>query len=84
MIKKFLYFFNKYQKISLSLLFGFMLVSTIFEMVGLGFIFSIVGALSPVGAESNLFINKISAYFQIEINKHFVTFSHVFFLLSNE
>ena len=68
MIKKLLYFFNKHQKKSLLLLFVFMFISTIFEMLGLGFIFSIVGALSPANAKSNLFINEMSSYFQIEAN----------------
>ena len=40
-----------------------MFISTILEMVGLGFIFSIVGALSPVNTESNLFISKLSTFF---------------------
>ena len=51
MIKKFLYFFNKHQKRSLILLFGFMFISTIMEMAGLGFVFSIVGALNPTNIE---------------------------------
>ena len=44
MINKFLYFFNKNQKRTLLILFALMLISSILEMVGLGFIFSIVGA----------------------------------------
>ena len=67
MIKKFLYFFNKYQKKSLSLLFGFMCISTILEMIGLGFIFSIVGTLLvSTNTKSNLFINKLSTFFELD------------------
>ena len=66
MSKKFLYFFNKYQKKSLSLLFCFMFVSTFLEMVGLGFIFSIVGALSFASTKNNLFINKLSTFFELD------------------
>jgi len=66
-MKKFLYFFNKYQKSSLLILFGFMLIATILEIAGLGLIFSIVGALSSTSIENNLFINKISAI--LELNK---------------
>ena len=47
MIKKFLYFFNKYQKKSLLIFFVFMFISTILEIVGLGFVFTIVGTLNP-------------------------------------
>ena len=66
-MKKFLYFFNKYQKRSLLILFGFMLIATILEIAGLGLIFSIVGALSSTSIENNLFINKLSAI--LELNK---------------
>ena len=59
MIKKFLYFFNKNQKKSLLILFSLMFASTILEMVGLGFIFSIVGVLSPGIEANNILINKI-------------------------
>ena len=64
MIKKFLYFFNKNQKRSLLILFILMFISTILEMTGLGFIFSIVGVLSP-NSQNNLFINKINEYLNI-------------------
>ena len=37
-----------------------MLISTILEMVGLGFIFSIVGVLNPTTLENNIFVNKFS------------------------
>ena len=57
MIKKFFYFFNKHQKKHLLLLFIFMFVATILEMVGLGFIFTIVGSLGPENAD-NLLIDK--------------------------
>ncbi len=66
MIKKLLYFFNKRQKKSLLLLFGFMFVATILEMVGLGFVFSIVGVLNPVIAEDNIFINKLGSFLQLD------------------
>ena len=66
MIKKFLYFFNKSQKKSLLILFSLMFISTILEMVGLGFIFSIVGVLSPGIEANNILINKISAFFQLD------------------
>ena len=56
MIKKFLYFFNKHQKKYLLLLFGFMFISTILEMVGLGFIFSKSGpSKSPLFARFGTF-----------------------------
>ena len=66
MIKKFFYFFNKHQKRFLLLLFGLMLISTILEMAGLGFIFSIVGALSPINTKSNLFVDKLSIFFELD------------------
>ena len=66
MIKKFLYFFNRHQKRSLLILFNFMFISTILEMVGLGFIFSIVGALTPTSTTNNLFINKLSAFLELD------------------
>ena len=65
MIKKFLYFFSKHQKKTLLILFGFMFIATVLEMAGLGFIFSIVGTLSPESAKSNLFINKLSIFFDL-------------------
>ena len=46
-----------------------MLIATILEMVGLGFIFSIVGSVSSMDS-SNLFVEKLSVFFglnQIEI-----------------
>ena len=66
MAKKFLYFFNKHQKRSLSFLFAFMLMATILEILGLGFIFSIIGSIDSAN-ESNLFVNKLSTFF--ELNK---------------
>ena len=53
MSKKFLYFFDQYQKKSLLLLFCFMFVATVLEMIGLGFIFTIVGALGSVNIKNN-------------------------------
>ena len=69
MIKKFLYFFNKNQKKSLILLFIFMFISTLLEMVGLGFIFSIVGVLNPSNIENNIFINKLITFWQLDNNE---------------
>ena len=66
MIKKILYFFNKHQKKSLLLLFVFMFITTILETVGLGFIFSIVGVLSPANTKSNLFVNKLNTFFELD------------------
>jgi len=66
MIKKLLYFFNKNQKKTLLMLFSFMLIATILEMVGLGFVFSIVTALDSTNAKGNLFINKLSTFFELE------------------
>jgi len=65
MIKKFLYFFNKHQKRSLSFLFVFMFMATILEMLGLAFIFSIVGSLGSEN-ENNLLVNKLSNFFELE------------------
>ena len=65
-MKKFLYFFNKHQKKTLLTLFGFMIISTILEVVGLGFIYSIVGALSPANAKGSLFMDKLSAFFELD------------------
>jgi len=80
MIKKFLYFFNKRQKKYLLLLFGFMLIVTILEMAGLGFIFSIVGTLSPTNTKSNLFIDKLSIFFELD-KTEILTYLLVAFLL---
>ena len=43
--------------------------STILEMVGLGFIFSIVGVLNPDTIQSNLFINKLKFFFSLKTNE---------------
>ena len=69
MTKKFLSLFNKDQKKSLFFLFIFMSFSTILEMVGLGFIFSIVGVLNPDTIQSNLFINKLKFFFSLKTNE---------------
>ena len=66
MIKKFLYFFDKYQKKSLLLLFCLMFVATLLEMLGLGFIFSIVGALDSTNIKNNFLINKFSTFFELD------------------
>ena len=83
MIEKFLYFFNKHQKRSLLLFFGLMLISAILEMAGLGFIFSIVGALSPENTSTGLFINKLSVFFELdktEILKYLLLVFLLFYL----
>ena len=80
MIKKFLYFFDKYQKKSLLILFNFMFISTILEMAGLGLIFSIVGAMSSANTSSNLFINKLSEFFELN-STEILSYLLLFFLL---
>ena len=72
MNNKLLYFFNKKQKKTLILLFVFMLVGTILEMLGLGFIFSIVGALSAETAKNNLLINKLSVFLELGTTEVFL------------
>ena len=69
MIKKLLYFFNKRQKKYLLLLFGFMLISAILEMVGLGFIFSIVGVLNPTSIKDSILINKLGTFLELSETK---------------
>ena len=80
MIKKFLYFFDTYQKKSLLVLFCFMFISTILEMAGLGLVFSIVGAMSPANTSSNLFINKLSEFFELN-STEILSYLLLFFLL---
>ena len=65
-MKKILYFFNKHQKKSLLILFGFMFISTILEIAGLGLIFTIVGALSTANTKGSLVIDKLSIFFDID------------------
>ena len=65
MFKKILFFFNKQHKKNLILLFSFMLIATILEMVGLGFIFTIVGSLGSENAD-NLLIDKLSNFFTLD------------------
>ncbi len=83
MINKLLYFFNKRQKKHLSFLFVFMLIATILEMVGLGFIFSIVGSISSENV-NNLFINKLNTFFKLnagEILSYLVLFFLLFYII---
>ena len=80
MSKKFLYFFDQYQKKSLLLLFCFMSITTILEMIGLGFIFSIVGALGSANITNNLFINKLSSFFELDKTEIFSYLLLVFLL----
>ena len=80
MIKKFLYFFNKYQKKSLLILFGFMFIATILEIAGLGLIFSIVGALSSANTKNSLFIDKLSAFFELDKTEIFSSLLLIFLL----
>ena len=78
MINKFLYFFDQSQKRSLVLLFCFMFISTILEMVGLGFIFSIVGALNSTEIKNNIFLDKFINFFEINQNEIFLYLLIVF------
>ena len=65
MIKKFLYFFNKHQRKSLLILLGLMFIATVLEIVGLGLIFSIVGALSSSNTANSLLTDKLSIFFEL-------------------
>ena len=65
MIKNFFYFLNKNQKKSLLTLFIFMIIATTLEMIGIGFIFTIIGTLGSVNISDNFLINKINALFEI-------------------
>ena len=49
-----------------------MVISTILEMIGLGFIFSIVGALNSAEINNNLFLNKLINIFKINQNEIFI------------
>ena len=80
MINNFLYFFNKNQKKTLFLLFCFMLISTILEMAGLGFIFSIVGILNPANIESNVFVNKIITFLNLDSSEIIYYFILIFLI----
>ena len=81
MINKFLYFFNKHQKRSILILFSLMFVSTFLEMIGLGFIFSIVGTLLvSTNSKSNLFIDKLNSLFELD-NTEIVSYLLVIFLV---
>mgnify|MGYP001334205046 CR=1 FL=1 len=71
MSKKFLYFFDQNQKQTLLLLFCFMFVATVLEMIGLGFIFTIVGALGSVNLKNNLFINNLNDFFKFDKTEFF-------------
>ena len=77
MIKKFLSFFNRHHKQSLILLFIFMFIATLLEMVGLGFIFSIIGVLGSANTGNNVFIDKLSIFF--DLNK-FEILSYLLFI----
>ncbi len=84
MIKKFLYLFDKYQKKALLILFSFMFISTILEMVGLSFIFLIVGILGSTSTNSNLYINKLSSLFEsdkAEIFSYFLLIFLIFYII---
>ena len=69
MIKKFLYFFNKSHKKSLVLILIFMIVVTILEMTSLGFIFSIVGTVSPQDMKNNLLVENLGEFFNLDSNQ---------------
>ena len=49
-----------------------MFISTILEMIGLGFIFSIVGALNSAEIKNNAFLDKIINTFEINQNEIFL------------
>ena len=46
-----------------------MFISTILEMVGLGFIFSIVGVLNPTTIKDSILINKLSTFLELSETK---------------
>ena len=79
-MKKFLYFFNKHQKKSLLILFGFMFIATILEIAGLGLIFSIIGALSSANIKNSLFIDKLSVFFELDKTEIFSSLLLIFLL----
>ena len=75
MIQKFLYFFNKNQKRSLIILFAFMLMATSLEMIGLGFVFSIIGSLgslSTISGKDNILIETINNLFEASPSEIFL------------
>ena len=80
MIKNFFYFFDFKQKRTLVVLLGLMFMATFLEMLGLGFIFSIIGTLGQANLHDNFLISKLS-YF-LDLNKNEII-SHllVIFLL---
>ena len=57
-----------------------MFIATLLEMVGLGFIFSIIGALSSVNVANNIFINKLSIFFEIDNTQVLSYLLFIFFL----
>ena len=82
MIKKFLYFFNKNQKKSLLILFVLMFISTILEIIGLGFIFTIIGSLNLENAETNILADKLGIFFELDNTEIFFYLLLVFLLLA--
>tara|TARA_B100001123_G_C15344050_1_gene1036200 strand:- start:9847 stop:11505 length:1659 start_codon:yes stop_codon:yes gene_type:complete len=57
-----------------------MLISTILEMAGLGFIFSIVGILNPANIESNVFVNKIITFLNLDSSEIIYYFILIFLI----
>ena len=57
-----------------------MFISTILEIVGLGFIFTIIGTLNPANAKTNLFVNKLGAFFELNNTEIFLYLLLVFLL----
>ena len=57
-----------------------MLIATILEMIGLGFVFSIVTALDTANAKGNLLINKLSTFFELD-NVEIISYLLLTFLL---
>ena len=61
-----------------------MFISTILEIVGLGFIFTIIGTLNPANAKTNLFVNKLGAFFELnntEIFLYLLLFFSLFYII---
>ena len=80
MINKFLYYFDQFQKRSLVFLFCFMLISTILEMIGLGFIFSIVGALNSAEIKNNQLLDTLVDIFAINQSQIFLYLLIIFLI----
>ena len=80
MIEKLLYFFNKSQRKSLFLILIFMFVVTFLEMGSLGFIFSIVGTVSSQDMKSNLMVENLGEFFNLDSNQNLIYLLLIFLL----